>query len=71
MSSTGKDIGYIISINTSNTNDIKIENPLAKEFTFNNLSPVNTVFLIRLRTFNSIGMSENSIETIEKTFESG
>ena len=52
-------------------NDIKIEDPSATEFIFNDLSLANTPFLIRLRTFNSIGMSETTIETIEKTFESG
>jgi hypothetical protein len=51
--------------------DVKIEEPLAREFIFNSLSPANTLFLIRLRTFNSIGISDNSIETMEKTFESG
>jgi hypothetical protein len=71
VSSTGKDIGYLISINNSLTADIKIEDPLATEFIFNGLSPPNTQFLIRMRTFNSIGMSEMSIETMEKTFESG
>ena len=70
LSSTGKDIGYIISINDSRRREIKIENPLAREFVFSNLSPGNTKFAIRLQTFNSIGRSTNAIETIEKTFES-
>ena len=61
----------LISINHSLIDDIKIENSLATEFIFNGLSPPNTQFLIRLQTFNSIGMSNMSIETIEKTFESG
>ena len=71
VSSTGKDVGYMISINDSRTEEIKINNPLAREYIFNGLSPANTLFLIRLKTFNSIGMSDNSIETMEKTFESG
>ncbi|CAF3794544.1 unnamed protein product [Adineta steineri] len=70
ISSTGKDIGYIISINDSKTDDIKIEDPLITEYIFTNLLPANTPFLIRLSTFNSIGKSSISIETIEKTFES-
>ncbi|CAF3597098.1 unnamed protein product [Rotaria sp. Silwood1] len=69
MSSTGKDIGYILSINDSITKNIKIEDPLKTEYIFNNLSPANTLFLIRLYTYNRIGMSKTSKETIEKTFE--
>ncbi|CAF2543692.1 unnamed protein product [Rotaria sp. Silwood2] len=69
ISSTGKDIGYILSINDSIGRNIKIEDPLKTEFIFNNLSPANTLFLIRLHTYNRIGMSKISIETIEKTFE--
>ena len=61
----------MISINNSITKYIKIEDPLATEFIFYNLSSANTPFLIRLRTFNSIGLSHRSIEAIEKTFESG
>lgn len=45
--------------------------PLAREFIFNDLSPANTLFLIRLQTFNSIGKSNHVVETMEKTFESG
>ncbi|UJR10058.1 hypothetical protein I4U23_014280 [Adineta vaga] len=70
VSSIGKDTGYIISINDSRINEIKIEDPSTTEFIFNNLSPSNTLFSIRLRTFNSIGTSLNSIETMETTFES-
>ena len=70
-SSTGKDIGYGLSINDSNIGEIKIEDPLAKEFVVNGLSPPNTLFRIRMHTFNSIGMSDTFIETTEKTFESG
>ncbi|CAF0978834.1 unnamed protein product, partial [Adineta ricciae] len=70
VSSTGKDVGYIISINDSRINDIKIEDSSVTEFTFINLSPPNTMFSIRLRTFNSFGTSRIAIETMEKTFES-
>ncbi|CAF5221867.1 unnamed protein product, partial [Rotaria magnacalcarata] len=68
--SDGKDVGYIISINDSVSRVIKIEDPLTMEFTFNDLSPAHTLFLIRLHTYNRIGMSKISIETTEKTFES-
>ncbi|CAM4809050.1 unnamed protein product [Rotaria magnacalcarata] len=68
--SGGKDVGYIISINDSVSRVIKIEDPLTMEFTFNDLSPAHTLFLIRLHTYNRIGMSKISIETTEKTFES-
>ena len=71
MSSNGKDIGYIISINHSKINEIKLIDPLAREFIFNDLSPPNTLFRIQLQTFNSIGRSHQMVETMEKTFESG
>ena len=71
MSSTGRDIGYILSINHSKINEVKMTDPLAREFIFNDLSPANTLFLIRLQTFNSIGRSNYVVETMEKTFESG
>lgn len=52
-------------------NEVKLTDPLAREFIFNDLSPANTLFLIRLQTFNSIGRSNHGVETMEKTFESG
>lgn len=71
MSSTGKDIGYIVSINDSINRTIKIDDPFKTEIIFNNLSPPNTEFLIKLHTFNRIGTSKISIETTEQTFEDG
>jgi hypothetical protein len=72
ISSTGKDIGYLLSINDSTTTrgEIKLEDPLTNEYMFSGLSPADTPFLIRMRTFNSIGLSEMSVDTVEKTFES-
>jgi hypothetical protein len=60
-----------LTINSSTIAEVKINDPLTNEYVFYDLSPPNTPFLIRMRTFNSVGLSELLVETVETTFESG
>jgi hypothetical protein len=71
MSNRREDIGYLLSINSSSPREIKIDDPTLNEYIVNDLSTSNTLFIVRMRTYNSIGVSDTFIETFEKTFESG
>lgn len=63
--------GYLLTINNSRNSQIKIDDPTANEFVFNDLTPANTAFRIQLTTFNKIGFNDQSIETVERTFPTG
>ena len=48
-----------------------MKDPFANQLIIHDLYPPNAVFQIQLRTFNRMGPSNQSIETIERTFETG